>query len=120
MAITDEEIRMTTKTPASKGLAMRAIARQLSLSEGTVRCHLRRIAAKARAGRGGSASSPRCSAPGGDCSLDGRPGRGSAERGGGSRDAVLDLLRLHAINSAFASVSMHVFVCRAVKPRDRV
>lgn len=42
---------MTIKTLASKGLAKRAIARQLSLSEGTVRYHLRRIAAKASDGR---------------------------------------------------------------------
>ena len=49
--ITDEEIRMTIKTLASKGVAKRAIARQLSLSEGTVRYHLRRIAAQAINGR---------------------------------------------------------------------
>lgn len=47
MAITDEEVRMTIKTLPSKGLTKRAIAQQLSLSEGTVRHHLRRIAAKA-------------------------------------------------------------------------
>ncbi len=46
MASTDEGIRITIKTLASKGLAKRAIARQLSLSEGTVRYHLRRIAAQ--------------------------------------------------------------------------
>jgi hypothetical protein len=51
VAITDEEIRMTIKTLASKGLAKRAITRQLSLSEGTVRYHLRRIAARASDGR---------------------------------------------------------------------
>ena len=42
---------MTIKTLASKGLARRAIARQLSLTEGTVRYHLRRIAAQASDGR---------------------------------------------------------------------
>ena len=42
---------MTIKTLASKGLAKRAIARQLSLNEGTVRYHLRRIAAQASDGR---------------------------------------------------------------------
>lgn len=42
---------MTIKTLAGKGLAKRAIARQLALSEGTVRYHLRRIAAQAVDGR---------------------------------------------------------------------
>ena len=51
MAITDLEIRMTIKTLAAKGVPKRAIARQLDLSEGTVRCHLARQAAGARDGR---------------------------------------------------------------------
>lgn len=42
---------MTIKTLASKGAAKRAIARQLALSEGTVRYHLRRLAAGAVDGR---------------------------------------------------------------------
>lgn len=42
---------MTIKTLAAKGVAKRAIARQLTLSEGTVRYHLRRLAAGARDGR---------------------------------------------------------------------
>lgn len=51
MAITDQEIRVTIKTLAAKGVAKRAIARQLSLSEGTVRYHLRRLASGASDGR---------------------------------------------------------------------
>jgi len=51
MAITDLEIRMTIKTLAAKGVPNRAIARQLSLSEGTVRYHLRRQARSAIDGR---------------------------------------------------------------------
>ena len=51
MAITDLEIRMTIKTLAAKGVPKRAIARQLDLSEGTVRYHLARQAAGARDGR---------------------------------------------------------------------
>ncbi len=51
MAITDLEIRMTIKTLARKGLPKRAIARQLAISEGTVRYHLRRQASGARDGR---------------------------------------------------------------------
>ena len=51
MAITDLEIRMTIKTLAARGLPKRAIARQLALSEGTVRYHLRRQASGARDGR---------------------------------------------------------------------
>ena len=51
MAITDLEIRMTIKTLAAKGAPKRAIARQLTLSEGTVRYHLARLAAGARDGR---------------------------------------------------------------------
>lgn len=51
MAITDLEIRMTIKTLAAKGLPHRAIARQLDLSEGTVRYHLRRQAEHATDGR---------------------------------------------------------------------
>src|SRR5690625_3509448 len=42
---------MTIKTLAAKGLPKRAIARQLDLSEGTVRYHLARQAANARDGR---------------------------------------------------------------------
>lgn len=52
MAITDLELRMTIKTLAAKGLPKRGIARQLDLSEGTVRYHLRRMAAGAADGRG--------------------------------------------------------------------
>src|SRR6185295_4566966 len=51
MAITDLEIRVTIKTLAAKGVPNRAIARQLSLSEGTVRYHLRRQACGAIDGR---------------------------------------------------------------------
>lgn len=51
MAITDLEIRMTIKTLAAKGVPKRAIARQLDLSEGTVRYHLARQATGARDGR---------------------------------------------------------------------
>ena len=51
MAITDLELRMTIKTLAAKGQSNRAIARQLELCEGTVRYHLRRIAAGAVDGR---------------------------------------------------------------------
>jgi DNA-binding NarL/FixJ family response regulator len=42
LAITALEIRMTIKTLAAKGLPKRAIARQLGLTEGTVRYHLGR------------------------------------------------------------------------------
>lgn len=49
--MTDWETRMTIKTLAHKGLAKRAIARQLALCEGTVRYHLRRLASGARDGR---------------------------------------------------------------------
>jgi len=51
VAITDLELRMTIKTLAAKGQSQRAIARQLDLCEGTVRYHLRRIAAGAVDGR---------------------------------------------------------------------
>lgn len=51
MAITDLEIRMTIKTLAAKGVPKRAIARQLALSEGTVRYHLARLATGAHDGR---------------------------------------------------------------------
>ena len=51
MAITDLELRMTIKTLAAKGQSQRAIARQLDLCEGTVRYHLRRMAASAVDGR---------------------------------------------------------------------
>jgi transposase len=51
VAITDLELRMTIKTLAAKGLPKRAIARQLDLSEGTVRYHLKRIEAGALDGR---------------------------------------------------------------------
>ena len=39
----DLEVKMTIKTLAQKGVAKRAIARQLKLSEGTVRYHLKRM-----------------------------------------------------------------------------
>lgn len=52
MAITKLELRVTIKTLATKGVAHRAIARQLGLSEGTVRYHLRRMASGATDGRG--------------------------------------------------------------------
>lgn len=51
MAITDLELRMTIKTLAAKGQSNRAIARQLELCEGTVRYHLRRMAAGTVDGR---------------------------------------------------------------------
>ena len=51
MAITDLEIRMTIKTLAAKGVPKRAIARQLDLSEGTIRYHLSRIASGTPDGR---------------------------------------------------------------------
>lgn len=49
--MTDLETRMTIKTLAARGLAKRAIARQLELCEGTVRYHLRRMRAGAGDGR---------------------------------------------------------------------
>ena len=49
--ITDLELRMTIKTLAAKGVPKRAIARQLDLSEGNVRYHLRRMAAGTVDGR---------------------------------------------------------------------
>ncbi len=63
MAITDLEIRMTIKTLAAKGVPKRAIARQLDLSEGTVRYHLTRLPAGARDGR---ADQPRRTGVAGD------------------------------------------------------
>jgi transposase len=51
VAITDLEIRMTIKTLAAKGVPKRAIARQLDLSEGTIRYHLSRIASGTPDGR---------------------------------------------------------------------
>src|SRR5512137_2621720 len=51
VAITDLELRMTIKTLAAKGQSQRAIGRQLDLCEGTVRYHLRRMAAGAVDGR---------------------------------------------------------------------
>ena len=51
VAITDLELRMTIKTLAANGQSQRAIARQLDLCEGTVRYHLRRVAAGAVDGR---------------------------------------------------------------------
>ena len=42
---------MTIKTLASKGVGKRSIARQLAISEGTVRYHLGRLAARATDGR---------------------------------------------------------------------
>lgn len=41
--MSDLEVKMTIKTLAQKGVAKRAIARQLNLSEGTVRYHLKRL-----------------------------------------------------------------------------
>jgi transposase len=49
--MTDLEVRMTIRTLARKGVAKRAIARQLGMSEGAVRYHLRREAAGAEDGR---------------------------------------------------------------------
>ena len=51
MAITKLELRVTINTLAKKGVAQRAIARQLGLSEGTVRYHLRRLASGTADGR---------------------------------------------------------------------
>jgi DNA-binding NarL/FixJ family response regulator len=51
VTITDLELRMTIKTLAAKGQSGRAIARQLELSEGTVRYHLKRMASGATDGR---------------------------------------------------------------------
>ena len=48
---TDLEVRMTIKTLARKGVPKRDIARQLEMSEGNVRYHLRRMAADASDGR---------------------------------------------------------------------
>ncbi|MBS3957769.1 MAG: response regulator transcription factor, partial [Xanthomonadaceae bacterium] len=42
---------MTIKTLAAKGVPKRAIARQLDLSEGTIRYHLSRIASGTPDGR---------------------------------------------------------------------
>jgi DNA-binding CsgD family transcriptional regulator len=50
-AMTDLELRMTLKTLAAEGQSQRAIARQLGLCEGTIRYHLRRMAAGAVDGR---------------------------------------------------------------------
>ncbi len=49
--MSDLEVRMTIKTLARKGVANRAIGRQLQLSEGTVRYHLRRLAEHEADGR---------------------------------------------------------------------
>ena len=46
-----EEVRMTIKTLARKGAPKRDIARQLDMSEGNVRYHLRRLEAGAVDGR---------------------------------------------------------------------
>ena len=46
--MSDLEVKMTMKTLAQKGVAKRAIARQLKLSEGTVRYHLKRMDSAAR------------------------------------------------------------------------
>lgn len=48
---TDLEVRMTIKTLSRKGTPNRAIARQLGMSEGNVRYHLKRIAAEVTDGR---------------------------------------------------------------------
>lgn len=48
---TDLEVRMTIKTLARKGIPNRAIARQLDMSEGNVRYHLRRMASASSDGR---------------------------------------------------------------------
>ena len=49
--MTTEEVRMTIKTLARKGAPKRDIARQLDMSEGNVRYHLRRLEAGAVDGR---------------------------------------------------------------------
>lgn len=49
--MSDLEVKMTIKTLAQKGVPKRAIARQLNLSEGTVRYHLKRMSAGAADGR---------------------------------------------------------------------
>ena len=49
--MTTEEVRMTIKTLARKGAPKRDIARQLDMSEGNVRYHLRRLDAGAIDGR---------------------------------------------------------------------
>mgnify|MGYP001825334142 FL=1 len=49
--MSDLEVKMTIKTLAQKGVAKRAIARQLKLSEGTVRYHLKRMNSGASDGR---------------------------------------------------------------------
>lgn len=49
--MTDLEVRMTIKTLAARGVSNRAIARQLSLTEGAVRYHRRRMAEGATDGR---------------------------------------------------------------------
>jgi len=48
---TDLEVRMTIKTLARKGTPKRAIPRQLGMSEGNVRYHLRRLEAGTIDGR---------------------------------------------------------------------
>ena len=49
--MSDLEVKMTIKTLARKGIPKRAIARQLNLSEGTVRYHLTRMDSGAADGR---------------------------------------------------------------------
>ena len=49
--MSDLEVKMTIKTLASKNVTKRDIARQLGLSEGTVRYHLKRMASSASDGR---------------------------------------------------------------------
>lgn len=49
--MSNQEVRMTMKTLASKGVANREIARQLKLSEGTIRYHRKRMAADTPDGR---------------------------------------------------------------------
>jgi transposase len=49
--MSNQEVKMTIKTLAQKGVSKRAIARQLRLSDSTVRYHLKRLAADTPDGR---------------------------------------------------------------------
>jgi transposase len=49
--MSNQEVKMTIKTLAQKGVSKRAIARQLKLSDSTVRYHLKRLAADTPDGR---------------------------------------------------------------------